>query len=314
MRQQPLGRKAAATNRGRARRGRRRFYPIIRRPQDADTAYSLQCRAGHRVVQRSKTQGGNEVNVIDTRLPALLRGDRPLAGVFVGLPAPALVEMCGHAGFDFVIIDNEHGPAGIESTEHMLRAARGAGIIPVVRTLESDILRILDIGASAIQVPQVDTPEQAARIVAAAKYPPMGTRGAAFSTRAAGFGFFGGEAHVKASNEGTSVIVMAETRKAIDNIDAILAVPGIDAVFFGPNDLSFSFGYPGQLQHPEVVAAIEHGIARALAAGVAPGVLALNPAEFHRWAKAGARYLPMVMSGLVGNALRAAITGIRAES
>jgi 4-hydroxy-2-oxoheptanedioate aldolase len=251
------------------------------------------------------------MNVIDTRLPELLRGSRPLLGMFVGIPSPALVEMCGHAGFDFVIVDNEHGPAGIESTEHMLRAARGAGIIPVVRTLEPDILRILDIGASAIQVPQVNTAEQARRIVAAAKYPPVGNRGAAFSTRAAGYGFFGGEPHVRASNEGTSVIVMAETRTAIDNIDEIVAVPGVDAVFFGSNDLSFSLGFPGQMQHPEVVAAIEHGVARALAAGVAPGVLAPTVADFHRLRKIGVRYIPMVVSGLIGNALRAAVAGAR---
>ena len=106
---------------------------------------------------------------------------------------------------------------------------------------------------------------------------------------------------------------MTETRAAIGNIDAILAVPGIDAVFFGPNDLSFSFGYPGQMQHPEVVAAIEYGIGRALAAGVAPGVLALAPADFHRWHKAGARYLPGVLSGLIANGLRAAVAGVRAE-
>jgi 4-hydroxy-2-oxoheptanedioate aldolase len=251
------------------------------------------------------------MNVIDTRLPELLRGSRPLLGMFVGIPSPALVEMCGHAGLDFVIVDNEHGPAGIESTENMLRAARGAGIIPVVRTLEADILRILDIGASAIQVPQVNTAEQARRIVAAAKYPPVGNRGAAFSTRAAGYGFFGGDAHIKASNEGTSVIVMAETRAAIESIDEIVAVPGVDAVFFGPNDLSFSLGHPGQMQHPEVVAAIEHGVARTLAAGVAPGVLAPTVADFHRLRKLGVRYLPMVMSGLVGNALRAAVAGVR---
>jgi 4-hydroxy-2-oxoheptanedioate aldolase len=253
----------------------------------------------------------DSMNVIDTRLPELLRGSRPLLGMFVGIPVPALVEMCGHAGFDFVIVDNEHGPAGIESTEHMLRAARGAGIIPVVRTLEADILRILDIGASAIQVPQVNTAEQARRIVAAAKYPPVGRRGAAFSTRAAGYGFFAGEAHITASNEGTSVIVMAETRTAIENIDEIVAVPGVDAVFFGPNDLSFSLGYPGQMQHPEVVRAIEHGVARVLAAGVAPGVLAPSVADFHRLRKMGVRYLPMVISGLIGTALRSAVAGAR---
>jgi 2-keto-3-deoxy-L-rhamnonate aldolase RhmA len=251
------------------------------------------------------------MNVIDTRLPALLRASRALLGMFVGIPSPSLVEMCGHAGVDFVIIDNEHGPAGIESTENMIRAARAAGVIPVVRTVEADILRVLDIGASAIQVPQVNTAEQARRIVASAKYPPVGTRGAAFSTRAAGYGFFGGEPHVADSNTGTAVIVMTETRTAIDNLDAILSVPGIDAVFFGPNDLSFSFGHPGQMGHPDVVAAIEHGIARALAHGVAPGVLALTADDFHRWRNAGARYLPMVMSGVVGNALRGVVAGTR---
>jgi 2-keto-3-deoxy-L-rhamnonate aldolase RhmA len=251
------------------------------------------------------------MNVIDTRLPELLRGKRPLLGMFVGIPAPSLVEMCGHAGVDFVIVDNEHGPAGIESTEHMLRAARASGVIPVVRTLEPDILRVLDIGASAIQVPQVNSAEQARRIVAAAKYPPIGMRGAAFSTRAAGYGFFAGDRHVADSNAGTAVIVMTETRMAIEQLDDILSVPGIDAVFFGPNDLSFSFGHPGEMNHPDVIGAIEHGIERALAHGVAPGVLALNPDDFHRWRQKGARYLPMVLSGLLGNALRATVAGAR---
>ena len=252
------------------------------------------------------------MNVIDTRLPELLREWRALLGMFVGTAAPSLVEMCGHAGIDFVIVDNEHGSAGIESTEHMLRAARASGIIPVVRTVESDILRMLDIGASAIQVPQVNSAEQARRIVAEAKYPPLGTRGAAFSTRAAGYGFFGGDRHVADSNAGTAVIVMTETRTAIEHLDEILSVPGIDAVFFGPNDLSFSFGHPAQPGHPEVVAAIEHGIARALAHGVAPGVLAVSPDDFHRWRRKGCRYLPMVLSGLLANALRTTVAAARA--
>jgi len=251
------------------------------------------------------------MNVIDTRLPALLRSGNPLLGLFVGLPSPALVEMAGHAGFEFVIVDNEHGPASIETTEHLLRAARASGIVPVVRTQESDILRVLDIGASAIQVPQVESAEQAARIVAAAKYAPIGARGAAFSTRAAGYGFFGGAPHVAASNEGTAVIVMAESRRALDALDAILAVPGVDAVFFGPNDLSFSLGHPGEMQHPEVVAAIEFGIDRALAAKVTPGVLVTSPEQFRRWAARGARYLPMVATGLIGGAMRAAVAATR---
>jgi len=124
------------------------------------------------------------MTVIDTRLPALLRGSRPVLGIFIGVPSPALVEMAGHAGFDFVIIDNEHGPASLETTEHMLRAAHSSGIVPVVRTLETDILRVLDIGASGIQVPAVNTAEQARRVVAAAKYPHRSARVARRSRRA----------------------------------------------------------------------------------------------------------------------------------
>ena len=169
------------------------------------------------------------MTTLDTDCPALLKGSKPLFGMFVGIASPAIVEMCGHAGFDFVILDNEHGPASIETTEHLIRAARCVNMIPIVRTLESDILRVLDIGASGIQVPQVNTAEQARRIVAAAKYPPVGSRGAAFSPRAAGYGFFGGPAHAKASNEGIGVILMIETLEALGNLDAILAVPGIDA-------------------------------------------------------------------------------------
>jgi 4-hydroxy-2-oxoheptanedioate aldolase len=250
-------------------------------------------------------------NVIDTRMPALLRGERPLAGIFVGPPAPWVVEMCGHAGFDFVVIDNEHGPSSTESLEHMMRAARGAGVIPIVRTYPQDILRVLDMGASGIQVPQVDTAEQARQVVALAKYPPVGIRGAAFSNRAAGFGFFGGERQIADANTGTAVIVQAESRTAIDNVDAIAAVPGIDAMFFGPNDLSFSMGYPGQMNHPEVVAALEHGIRRANAAGVAAGIIAMNPAEFERWAKVGAKYMCTVSTGLLTGALRNHVQGIR---
>ena len=250
-------------------------------------------------------------NVIDTRMPDLLRGTRPLTGIFVGPPAPWLVEMCGHAGFDFVILDNEHGPSSTESLEHMMRAARASGVIPIVRTYAPDILRVLDMGASGIQVPQVDTAEQAAHVVALAKYPPVGIRGAAFSNRAAGFGFFGGERQISDANNGTAVIVQAESRTAIENVDAIAAVPGIDAVFFGPNDLSFSMGYPGQMNHPEVVAALEHGIRRARAAGKAAGIIAMNPAEFARWGKVGANYLVTVSTGLVTGALRGHTQGIR---
>jgi len=251
------------------------------------------------------------VTVIDTRLPALLAGKKPLFGIFSGVASPAIVEMCGHAGFDFVVLDNEHGPAGLETTEHLIRAARCVNIIPVVRTLEADILRVLDIGASAIQVPQVNTAEQARRIVAAAKYPPLGGRGAAFSPRAAGYGFFGGQPHAKMSNEGTAVILMTETEEALANLDEILAVPGIDALFIGPNDLSFSMGHQGNQKHPDVVAAIEAAVKKIARTKVAPGLMTIPADEYKKYAALGARYLTTQVSSVLGTALKGALADVK---
>src|SRR3712207_6733798 len=107
--------------------------------------------------------------IFDPRMAAWLREQRTLAGLFVGIPSPALVEIAGHAGFDFVVIDNEHGPATLETTEHLIRAAHSAGIVPIVRVSTAsapEILRTLDLGASGIQVPQVNTVEQARQVVA----------------------------------------------------------------------------------------------------------------------------------------------------
>jgi 2-keto-3-deoxy-L-rhamnonate aldolase RhmA len=247
------------------------------------------------------------MSTIDTRLPQLLRGDAPLAGMFIGFPSPALVEMCGHAGFDFVVIDNEHGPMSLETTEHMVRAARCAGTLPVVRTQEAAILRVLDAGASGVQVPMVNTAEQAKRIVDACKFPPLGTRSSAGTARAGGYTFHGGPAHIERSNEGVAIIPMIESAEAVENLDAILAVKGIDALFVGLSDLALSMGHPGDNSHPRVQEAIAGIFDRAARAGIATGVLAPTPADFNRYAAMGAKYLPMTMVSVVAGALREAI-------
>jgi 4-hydroxy-2-oxoheptanedioate aldolase len=221
------------------------------------------------------------MSVIDTRFNELVRKRDDVAGIMIGIPHPALVEMSAYAGFDFVIIDNEHGVGGMETTEHMVRAAKGAGTIALVRTQFPDILRCLDLGASGVLVPGVETAAQAAAVVGAAKYPPLGNRGAAFSPRAAGYGFFGGIEHVARSNEGTAAMVMIESVEALKNLPAILATPGLDAAFIGPNDLSFSMGLPGQMTHPDVRGAILDALKLIAASPVAPGVLA-NSAEITR--------------------------------
>lgn len=256
---------------------------------------------------------------LDTRLSALLQGGEPVRGIFNGIVSPALVEMCAYAGFDFVIIDNEHGSASLESTEHMLRAARASDMPALVRCLEQDIARTLDIGASGVQIPMVSSAAHAAALVQRVKYPlPAGApgisgqRGSAFSTRAAGYGAFGGPAHTRRSNDGLVLVVMIETLEGVENAGAIAAVDGVDAVFIGPNDLAHSMGHENRWSEPPVQAAIERALKAVAAAGKCPGILALTGEDENHYAAWGARYFATVTSGVINRALKDAAQGGRA--
>jgi 4-hydroxy-2-oxoheptanedioate aldolase len=177
-----------------------------------------------------------------------------------------------------------------------------------------EILRTLDIGAAGIQVPQVNTVEQARLVVAAAKYPPDGNRGVAFGTRAAGYGFFGGAAYIEAANTQTVVITHVETAEAVKNLDGMLSVDGIDVIFIGPTDLSVSMGYPGNPGHPEVQATIADCITRIAAAGRAPGLMLTGPDQFETFVGMGARYLTLNMASVIGGALKGVIASTKDKS
>ncbi|MDH4376216.1 MAG: aldolase/citrate lyase family protein [Ramlibacter sp.] len=250
---------------------------------------------------------------LDTRLRPALRGTGSLHGLFCGLPSPAMVEMAAFAGFDFVVIDNEHGTASIETTEHLLRAARATGIVPIVRCFEADIARTLDAGASGVKVPMVNTPEHAQRLAERMRYPRpagqpglRGWRGSAFSTRAAGYGAFGGPAHTDRSNESLALIVMIETPEAVECAHEIAAVEGVDAVFIGPNDLSHTMGHENRWQEAPVQRAIERAVRAVADAGKCAGVLTLDEEARQRYAGWGARYFANVASSLVMRAFEQA--------
>lgn len=254
------------------------------------------------------------MSVLKYGLAGRLQEGRPLLGMFMGIPSPALVEMVGHARFDFVVIDNEHGPAGIETTEHLIRAATVSGVVPVVRVsgaIQQEILRSLDLGPAGIQVPQVNTVEQAHLLVQAARYPPQGNRGVAFSTRAAGFGFFGGSAHIETSNSETVVIAHIETTQALDHLVELLQVPGIDVWFVGPTDLSVSMGYPGDTKHPAVQAAITDCMKQIGEAGRVPGLMVTTPEDFHAFAELGARYITVNVAAVIAGAFRSVASGTK---
>ena len=249
---------------------------------------------------------------LDTRLPDMLKSAHRLRGIFNGIASPAIVEMCAYAGFDFIIIDNEHGSASLETTEHMLRAARASDLPAVVRCLPHDIARTLDIGAGGLQIPMVNTAAQAAALVQQIKYPMAdglpggGQRGSAFSSRAAGYGAFGGPAHTQRSNEGIALIVMIETPEGVANAGSIASVPGVDGVFVGPNDLAHSMGFENRWTEAPVQAAIEQVLRAAAAAGKCPGILALTPQDEDKYAAWGARYFASVTTGIITKALREA--------
>jgi 4-hydroxy-2-oxoheptanedioate aldolase len=245
----------------------------------------------------------DSLHPIDVRLPEMLRSGRPVRGLFNGLPSPAIVEMCGYAGFDFIIVDNEHGSADLGVTEHMLRAARASGIATVVRCFEHDLPRILDMGAGAVQVPMVQTVEQAKRLAGMTRYPPQGNRGSAFSTRAAGYGAFGGAGHTQRSNDGIAFIPMIETPQAIAAAADIAAVDGVDAVFIGPNDLAHAMGHGSDWNAAPVQRAIEQGLKAIASAGKCPGIIALTPADEQKYGAWGARYLCNVSTSIITRAL-----------
>jgi len=243
---------------------------------------------------------------LDDRLPAMLRSGRTLRAIFNSLPSPAIVEMCAYAGFDFILIDNEHGSAGLDTTEHMLRAARASGIPPVVRCMRHDIARILDMGASGVQIPMVQSAAEARDLVQQVRYPGTGRRGSAFSPRAAGYGAFPGAEHTRRSNDGVALIVMIETEEAAAQAAEIAAVEGVDAVFVGPNDLSHSMGFGNQWKTPEVDRVIAQALRDISGAGTCAGIIGMNAEDEARYAPHGARFFATVASSVITRAFREA--------
>lgn len=259
----------------------------------------------------------NRYHPIDVRLMQMIRGTQRLRGIFNGIPSPAIVEMCAYAGFDFLIVDNEHGSADLQMTEHLLRAARASGIPALVRCLEHDLARVLDMGASGVQIPMVESAEHARDLVQRVRYPlpagKGGRRGSAFSTRAAGYGAFGGPAHTHLSNGAIVLVAMVETPQAVERAGEIAAVEGVDAVFIGPNDLAHAMGHENRWTDPPVQSAIERALRAVSAQGKCAGVLALTPEEEERYAAWGGRYFATVTTSLMTRAFQQAARQGRAE-
>lgn len=199
-----------------------------------------------------------------------------VAGAMITFPSPPIVEMLGLMGYDWVLIDNEHGSVTIDTAEDMIRAAELTGVAPIVRPVanRADVIApFLDRGAWGVQVPHVNTRAEAEAAVAACKYFPEGQRGIFSGGRPADYGLAGNTAeYAKEANANTLVCLMLEEVEAIENIDEIVTVKGVDVLFIGSGDLSQSMGYTGQQAHPEVQALMEKGVKRIREAGIVAGV------------------------------------------
>jgi len=228
------------------------------------------------------------------RLRKRLLSGECLLGTFLRIKSPELVEIMGYAGFDFVIIDCEHGAIGIESLTHLVRAAESAGISPLVRVAcnrDIDIFKALDAGAEGILIPRVGSVAEAERAVAAAKFAPEGKRGACPRVRAAHYTATASDAYFAGSNETTCLIVLIESPEGAAAVPDILQVKGIDAILVGASDLSHAAGVPGQLDHPLVQAKIDGMIAAAAACDAAVGQVGRDVAEARRMMANGVRFV-----------------------
>lgn len=218
---------------------------------------------------------------------------QPVIGPFSKTEDPAFIEAMGHAGFDFVILDLEHGPNNVKGIQNLIRAAQITGLLPIVRIKEdtpSLIGEVLDVGAGGIQVPQVTTAEAAREVIKRARFAPEGMRGVCRFVRAADYSSLDRFAYFRQANEAVLVLQL-EGSEAIRNLDSILEVEGFDIIFIGPYDLSQSLGVAGQIDHPLVAEKMVEIIGKCQAKGVAVGTFVDTIENAIRWKAAGVNYL-----------------------
>ena len=215
--------------------------------------------------------------LFENRVKQMIKAGKKTAGAWAQLCSPIATEILARGGFDWVLIDMEHAPGDLTTLVGQFQAIAAAGTqaVPFVRVPWNDLVwikRILDAGAYGLMIPYVNTKEEAVRAIQACKYPPLGVRGIAGSPRAAGYGR-DTQSYLKRANDEVFVMLQIETPQAIENMEAIAGVPGLDALFIGPMDLSTSMGHFGNPAHPEVQAAIAKAEAKAKTLGIPLGTI-----------------------------------------
>ena len=214
---------------------------------------------------------------------AIAKGELQI-GLWCSLCSPITAEIVSHSGFDWLLLDTEHSPNEVPDVLAQLQAVQAGTAAAIVRPAWNDIVlikRFLDIGAQTLLIPFVQTPDEARRAVEATRYPPGGIRGITGSGRASRYGRV--KDYLRNASQEICLLVQVETRSALDQIEAIASVDGIDGVFIGPNDLAASFGHIGNWGHPEVQAALKNAVERLKKIGKPAGILTPNEEEAKRF-------------------------------
>jgi 2-keto-3-deoxy-L-rhamnonate aldolase RhmA len=257
--------------------------------------------------------------VFTNPLKARLKQGLPAVGQWISLPSPSVAEILAAHNPDWLLVDTEHGPITWETLEDILRALKGSGVPPLARVRANDpsiIKQVLDRGVYGVLVPLVNTAEEARAAAAACKYPPEGMRGVA-GTRVSGFGSTLPD-YFERWNSQVVVGVQIETTEALANVERIAAVPGIDILFIGPNDLSASLGRFRQFDHPEFANAVDRILKAAQAHGVAAGYMCTGPDEVLQKIDQGFRFLAAgsdarLLSGAMGSTYHKIREGVDAR-
>ena len=254
------------------------------------------------------------INRLRTRLG---EGKTVVGTMLVEIRQPAIMMLLANAGFDFVIIDNEHGPFSVETIADLSRAARDAGVTPIVRIPEltyAHVAQSLAGGAQGIMLPRATEPDQVETCLQFMKYPPRGRRGAVLGRGHTGFK--GGPlAEVLAGmNRETFLVVQIETAEAVARLEELLAIPGVDAALVGPTDLSLALGVPGQMESPVLLEAIEKTLAACRRHAVIPAIHTNEVAMTAAWARRGMRLVSISSeTGHLVSAAKSAIDTIRGK-
>ena len=250
---------------------------------------------------------------------ARLQSGKPVLGTMLAeIRQPAIMQVLANAGFDFVIIDNEHGPFSIESVAELSRAAVYAGITPVVRVpdlLYPYLAQSLDVGAQAIMLPRIYNADQVKQALEIVKYPPVGARGCATSRGHTSFQPRSVVEFMAASNEEHLLVVQIETASSVEQVEEIVSMPGVDVAFVGPNDLSISLGVPGQMDSPVLDAAIQKVIDACQRHNVAAAIQTNAPETAAGWVERGMNMVSISSElGLLTSAGLAATSNARGAS